>query len=204
MSLLSHQAFLLFVSNLVALIITLSCNHELRQSQAPARANPNTSSSVRQSDGSDGWHSPAFHGLTTGKSTKADVRRVFGQPLWEGAAENEELDGGEAQLLYEYIDVGGMRGRTSIYFNARTGVIESISLYPQQLFLKHILAKYGSDYFERASKLGPCPTAEEIHDFRPPKEREYPYFIVYPQRGMFVSIQEDGAVLEIGYRSHCP
>ena len=152
------------------------------------------------------WHTPTYLGLTVGKSTKADIERKFGEPVWSGPPEEKLVEADEEEeLLYEYLNVGDIVGRTTFVLGARSGVIKAIEIYPQQdVTLQEVIRKYGSSYIERPSNLGPCPTDREVSEFKALKEREYPYFLVYPERGMYISIQKDGTVLEIGYIIRCP
>jgi hypothetical protein len=152
------------------------------------------------------WRAPTYQGLVLGKSKKANVARTFGKPVWSGHPE-DEFDHPVASLLsYEYENVGGFEGRTVVMMNRRTGVVESISLsvsYQKPLPLGKALEKYGSDYIERESALGPCPTAKEIRNFKPPAKREYPVFFVYPQKGMYISVEQGNNVREITYMLRC-
>jgi hypothetical protein len=154
------------------------------------------------------WQVPTYRGFKLGKSTKADVERAFGKPVWSGHPIYEEPEGEvKDELLYEYENVGGFDGRTSVYLDARRGVVKAISLYPnyqKPLSFNDAIAQYGNEYTERGSKLGPCPTAKELRGYKPQHGREYPIFLVYPQRGMYVSIDRDNKVQEIGYLLRCP
>lgn len=153
------------------------------------------------------WHPSAYLGLALGKSKKADVERAFGKPAWSGHPEDELDNPVKGLLSYEYENVGGFEGRTVVIMNGRTGVVEGISLYVSQqrpLPLAKALEQYGSDYVERESALGPCPTTKKARDFKPPAKREYPIFLVYPHKGMYVSVGQDNNVREIVYMLRCP
>jgi len=117
------------------------------------------------------WHVPNYQGLGLGKSTKADVERAFGKPLWAGHPIYEELEGEvKDEILYEYENVGGFYGRTSVYLDARNGLVKAISLYPnylKPLLFNDAIAQYGKEYVERESKLGPCPTPKELQSYKP-------------------------------------
>jgi hypothetical protein len=157
---------------------------------------------------SRGWHVPIYQGLKLGKSTKADVERAFGKPVWSGHPIYNEPEGEvKDELLYEYQNVGGFDGRTSVYLDARSSAVKAISLYPdyrRPISLEQAVEKYGGGYIERGSKLGPCPTPKEVRVYGGDKEREYPIFLVYPQKGLYVSIDRDKRVQEIGLLVRCP
>ena len=101
---------------------------------------------------SHGWHVPTYQGLKLGKSTKADVERAFGKPVWSGHPIYEEPEGEvKDELLYEYQNVGGFDGRTSVYLDAHNGVVKAVSLYPSEqrpMSLEQAMEKYGSEYVE--------------------------------------------------------
>ena len=153
------------------------------------------------------WNPLGYQGLIPGKSTKADVKRKFGKPLWAGPFEEEgskyKPDANKSEELYEYQDVAGFKGRITIVFDARYGRTRKIWLYPQHLSLQQVMEKYGNSYVERASKLGPCPGKKEVAKFKPPQKKEFPRFLVYPHLGMYLSVGEDSLVKEIGYLSFC-
>ena len=154
-----------------------------------------------------GWRAPTYHGLKLGKSKKADVVRAFGKPAWSGHPEDERDNPVESLLSYEYENVGGFEGRTVVIMDRRTGAVTDISLYPpyqKPLALKRAEEKYGKDYIERDSALGPCPTRRELRNFKPPTVREHPIFLVYPEKGMYVGVDADGNVQGIFYMKRCP
>jgi hypothetical protein len=146
----------------------------------------------------------SYCGITLSTSTKIQVERLFGKPIWSGEPEREEVnENSEEELLYEYEDICDVKGRTSIFFNARTGIVRSISVYPKQLSLKQVIERYGDEYIKRDRNLGPCLTKEEKQNYKPSEITNYPVFYVYLQKGIYVSIQKDESVLEIGYVNQC-
>ena len=143
--------------------------------------------------------------MEIGVASRANVEQVFGKPSWEGPAEKEPVDeDGPDAILLEYKEVGGFTGGTTLVLDAQTGKVKAISLYPQKpLPLEKLIRQYGERYIERESALGPCPTVEELRAFRPPEEREYPIFLVYPQRGMYLSVEKNKVVSQISYLDKC-
>ncbi len=152
------------------------------------------------------WSVPTYQGLTLEKSTKADAERIFGKPVWSGHPEDERDNPVKSLISYKYENVGGFEGRTVIWTKARTGVITDILLYPSEqkpIPIEKVGEKYGTDYIELESGLGPCPTPKEIRKYKPPIRREYPIFFVYPRKGMIVSVAANNKVQEISYLSKC-
>jgi hypothetical protein len=150
------------------------------------------------------WKRGTYQGLTPGQSSRQDVEKVFGEPSWRGEPEAEPGERPTHDVMYEYTNVGGMKGRTSVIFDARSGVVKVIYLYPQGLTMEQAVAQYGSDYVRRGSGLGPCPTADDVRESRRQRSPdEYPIFLVYPQSGLYVTVQSDKTVLEVGYLADC-
>jgi hypothetical protein len=155
----------------------------------------------------DRWRAPTYEGLTLGKSKRPDVERVFGRPAWSGHPEDTYDNPVPSLISYEYENVGAFDGRTVIIMDRRTEVVAEIYLYPDHrkppITLKDILARYGDLYTERDSALGPCPTAQERSRYRPPPRREFPFFMLYPGRGMYISIDSELKVQEIVFLRGC-
>src|SRR5215510_9161188 len=81
---------------------------------------PNTAEP--QAQGSATWKPAVYHGLTVGKSVRADVLRIFGKPLAQGK-------GGETVLPYvQYTVPDPVPGRLTVYFSR--GVIRQMHLTP--------------------------------------------------------------------------
>jgi len=151
------------------------------------------------------WHTPTYNGLILGQSTKSDVERIFGKPIWSGLPEEELIDDDEDELLYEYKNVGNVIGQLTVVLGARSKLVKAVDIYPQQsITIRQIVEQYGDKYIERESELGPCPTEMELRNFKPSPKREYPIFRVYPQLGMYIAISSDNTVSHIGYLARCP
>jgi hypothetical protein len=151
------------------------------------------------------WRRGTYLGLTPGRSSRRDVERVFGKPLWKGNPESEPGEEPTKDVMYEYEDVGGLKGRTSVIFGARSGLIKVIYLYPQKLTMEQAVARYGKDYIKRGRGLGACPTEDEVREAsRQPPPDEYPIALIYPQQGLYVTVNSDNMVIEVGYLADCP
>jgi hypothetical protein len=120
------------------------------------------------------WRTAIYQGITLGKSTKADVYRIFGKPRWSGSPEDEYDNPVGSLLSFEYDNVGSFNGGTCIIMRRRSGVVIEIYLYPAYQAaptLPQIVDEYGAGYIERESCLGPCPTAREIKKYKPSEEK---------------------------------
>jgi hypothetical protein len=153
------------------------------------------------------WRVPTYEGLTLGKSKRLDVERVFGRPEWSGHPEDAMDNPIPSLISYEYENVGAFDGRTVIIMDRRSEIVAEIYLYPDYrkppITLKDVLARYGELYTERDGALGPCPTAQEISRYKPPPQRKFPFLMLYPGRGMYVSIDSDLKVQAIVFLRKC-
>lgn len=152
------------------------------------------------------WHVPTYKGITPGRSTRADVRRIFGKPEWSGHPE----DGYDNPLMSlvrdEFENVAGFRGRIAVNMRRRDRVVDSIELYPPhdaQPTFEEVAAEFGADYVERPGGLSPCPTRAELRDYEPSPLRDTFVFRVYPRKGYYISV-EAGRVREIVFLKRCP
>jgi|SRR5579864_235118 len=95
-------------------------------------AEPQTAPSQR-------WIPAVYHGLTVGKSSRADVLRILGKPTSTGK-------GGEAGIPYVSYDVSDpIAGTLTVYI--RRGIIHEMDLKPKALTTKKdIIRLFGPDY----------------------------------------------------------
>ena len=188
-------------------LATSSCDIQVHSKFSPSSQERGSvrSGIKRNNEQPPQWQVATYNGLILGQSTASEVEQVFGKPLWVGPPEEKLIDDEtEEELLYEYTDVGGIKGQTTIVLGARTKIIKAIDIYPKQpVTLRHIVTKYGNEYVQRESKLGPCPTQDEVRNFKPGANREYPLFLVYPHLGMYVSLSETEKISHIGYLANC-
>ncbi|MEK6324768.1 MAG: hypothetical protein AABN33_24260 [Acidobacteriota bacterium] len=156
-------------------------------------------------DGQLEWRAGSYRGLRLGRSTETDVMQVFGRPAWKGPPEEKLIDSDpEMELLLEYRNVGGVKGRTTIVIDARTRIVKAIDVYPEHLTRGRAISLFGGNYVVRDEGLGPCPREERIKQSKPSAQRKYPIWLVYARRGLYVSVNKDDTVLEIGYLARCP
>ncbi|MEA2559836.1 MAG: hypothetical protein QOH06_1340 [Acidobacteriota bacterium] len=153
------------------------------------------------------WKPGTYEDLVIGRSRSADVLRVLGKPMWTGHPEDEYDNPVESLLSYEYKNPAGFDGRITAVMKASSGKLIEVYVNPtDSIPLSTILERYGTDYVERDSELGPCPTAEELRTYEPSREPGYPYprFLVYPQKGMYVSLSSPSWAQYIVFTLRCP
>lgn len=116
------------------------------------------------------WIPSGYSGIEIGMSTRDDVIKKFGNPVWEG---EEELEGEEEdvqkalaersgkRILLEYKNVGDMQGKTSVLIGKKDKIVQAIVLYPTMPFAKEALtSKYGNDFVELNSNEPTCSAVE--------------------------------------------
>jgi hypothetical protein len=132
------------------------------------------------------------------------VEKTLGKPVWSGTPEEAIVEENrENELWYEYDGAEEFQGRTTVVMNSK-GVVTAVLVYPQKLFLDRALRLLGSNYLRREGKMGPCPTEAELRQSKVSTVSDFPYFLVYPEQGMYISVEEDNTILEIGYLLRCP
>lgn len=148
------------------------------------------------------WIPGTYRGLTPGKSTYQDVKRVFGKPRWEGENEEKAFEGdSEFEILLQYSN--GKDGGIDFVVGKETKIVKAISVYPYPAMTKQeIILKYGSNYFEIGSAESLC-MKDGVKKGDSQKKLDYPILLVYPETGMSVSIDEDEKVVLIGYLYKC-
>lgn len=151
------------------------------------------------------WIPPTYLGLTLGKSTENDVKKLFGKPKWEGSREEKIFESdSENEILLDYVDVKEVDGDIAITIGEKTRIVKAIAVYSNENLTKQeIISKYGSDFYEIESSESMC-----IKDDHPPGESnrkmQYPIVLVYPNKGMYVFINEDNKLIYRGFLVKCP
>lgn len=92
------------------------------------------------------WHAATYRGLTVGKSTSADMLRVFGKPHWSGPPGDQAKSDPDPEVWNEYEDGGEFPGKLTVVVDKRRGVILAIDLDPRNLSKKQAIEYFGDDY----------------------------------------------------------
>ena len=77
------------------------------------------------------WHAAIFRGMTVGKSKRADMLRLLGEPKWSRNTPGEDEEHGTTWNHYERI--GEFPGLTNVANDSVTGTITRIEFYPDRL-----------------------------------------------------------------------
>ena len=154
------------------------------------------------------WISPEVLGLKLGKSTVRDIKRRFGKPIWEGSNQEKVFtDEAEDEILVQYRNVAGIDaqfGRVNIDFiiGKKTKLVKWVTLYTEvQLKKEDILSRFGNDYFEIDS--GSTCIKESQKSGPSEKKMQSPFALVYPSKGIFISIRDDIYVASVQFAMRC-
>ena|SRR5258706_4176558 len=142
------------------------------------------------------WRPAVFRGITVGKSKRADMLRVLGEPKWSRTTPGEGEEHGTTWNHYE--GIGEFPGLTNVANDSRTGIITRIEFFPNKLSKAQAIAHFGRGYVVTRYAFDPC---EHDEDSEPIYESPNgPLVIVeYRARGIAVSVGDKDMVTRISY-----
>jgi hypothetical protein len=149
------------------------------------------------------WIPSAYRTIVPGRSTYRDIKRVFGKPRWEGQNEDKTFENdAEFELLLQYAYQGPGKEAADVIIGEKTKLVKAITYIPNpQLTKQEAIATFGTNYFEIASSDPLCIRADAMRG--PGSESRFPRLLVYPEKGMYVSIREDNSVIQVGFSYKC-
>jgi hypothetical protein len=146
------------------------------------------------------WHAAAYRGLTVGKSTRADMLRVLGQPKWSRTSPGEADNEPQGDVWNNYERVGEFPGITNVVVDARRAVITRIEFYPERLTKEEAIAHYGRGFIITRYDFDRCGGDEESEPIY--ESPNGPLVSVeYRSRGIAISIGNKDMVTKISYVS---
>lgn len=146
------------------------------------------------------WRAATYRGLTIGKSTRADMLRIFGEPQSVDAPADQAEDKPNPEAWYVYESGGEFPGRMTVVIEERSGVILRIDLHPESLSKEAVIKHFGDNYITTRYDFDQCLGNEES---APLYETPNGQFVVieYRERGIAVGINDTGKVDIINYVS---
>ena len=150
------------------------------------------------------WTPSSYQGLTPGISTYNDVKKSLGNPRWEGGSEEQTFESDpEVELLLQYSNVGSEQQGVEVIVGKKTKLVKAISFYPNpEITKQEAILKYGSDYFETSAGESVCIKDNPKREVSE-KHLNYPILLVYPERGMTITVGEDNTVTLVSLLYKC-
>lgn len=145
------------------------------------------------------WVAPLYNGLQLGKATQNDVIKVFGEPK-EQFHPFSEYESTKDKWIFYYENINNFGGSISFTFDIRSKILNEVWLrpnYEKPLMIEKAIEIYGKDYFLRGVSKNICSSKKLT-------KIEYPFTIVYPQKGIFLWVREGEEVTDIFYITKCP
>ena len=145
------------------------------------------------------WQPATYKGLTVGKSTLADVLRVFGQPVRKDFDEPDS-----EEIWYVYNDAGEFPGQFTVAINKKTKrVLAMMIAMLEDVKKETVLERLGNDY--KVVRYAPCPDFDESESgpFYESSNGPAVYF-EYRSRGITVTADSKGMVYGVDYLARPP
>lgn len=146
------------------------------------------------------WRAASYKGLTIGKSTRADMIRVLGDPQWSGSPGDQLANDPNPETWSEYESGGEFPGKLTVILDERSGVISGIDLYPENLSRDEAIKHFGNDYILARYDFDQCLGNEESAPLYESPDGQI-VNIEYRARGIAVGIDQTGKVKQINYVS---
>lgn len=135
------------------------------------------------------WRAATYRGLRVGKSTSADMLRVFGKPHWSGPPGDQIENDPNPEVWNEYEAGGDFPGKLTVVVDKRSKIIQRIDLYPADLAEDEAIKHFGDDHITTRYDFDEC-----LSDGESAPMYESP-------NGQFVSVEyrDRGIALNAGY-----
>ncbi|SRR6266699_1444052 len=154
------------------------------------------------------WHAATYRGLTIGKSRRADMLRVLGQPKWSRKSPGEDntdsrrkADSDSPREVWNnYEHAGEFHGIMNVVLDRRRDTITRIEFYPQKLSKEEAVAHFGRGYIITRYDFDRCGGDEESEPIY--ESPNGPLISVeYRSRGIAISVGYKDLVTKISYVS---
>ena len=123
------------------MLVAFACLSFRSVGQPVGQLQANQSSSSPSQAGRRQWQAATYRGLTMGKSTRADMLRLLGQPV----ETKPYKDGKESGTLYGYT-AEDIPGELVVTVQSRTNIILNVEINPQNLSKEEAIRRFGEDY----------------------------------------------------------
>jgi hypothetical protein len=144
------------------------------------------------------WHAATYRGLRVGKSTSADMLRVFGKPHWSGPPGDQTKDDPNPEVWNEYEAGGDFPGKLTVVVDKRSRIIQRIDLYPENLSKEQAIKHFGDGYITTRYDFDECLSDGESAPIYESPNGQF-VSIEYRDRGVAVSLGHGERVDTISY-----
>lgn len=162
----------------------------------PVSVSQNTFFGIADTKVSDAWAPGNYWGIIPGRSKRADVLRILGEPLTTGKSAND-LPAGASPLTYDNYKSDEIAGKLEIISSA-DDIVDSINIYPDNFSQKNAIERFGTGYRKTAYSFLECPGDAGSSRIRENAEGDLEYFEYRPQ-GIAIFMDDDGKVQSISY-----
>lgn len=146
------------------------------------------------------WQAGIYRGLTVGKSTRADVLQLLGQPQRQDTPADQSRDNPNPEVWYVYNGAAEFLGELTVVIEKGTDVVARIDLSPENLSKAEVIEHFGPDYILTRYDFDECLGNEESAPLY--ESVNGPLLeIEYRHRGIAVSVDDGGKVRTISYVS---
>jgi len=146
------------------------------------------------------WQAGTYRGLTIGKSKRADVLRVLGEPRRQDTPAGQSPNDPDPEVWYVYKGAAEFVGDLTVVIEKRTGVVARIDLSPEDLSEAEAIKHFGPDYIITRYAFDECLGDEESAPLYESPNGSL-LEIEYRARGIAVAVNEAGKVNTISFVS---
>ena len=144
------------------------------------------------------WQPATWKGLTTGKSTRADVLKLLGKPIRKDFTEPDS-----PEVWYIYKDVGDFPGDLTVAINKKTLRVSAILLSPDGEVKKEVVLKHLGDDWE-ITRYESCPGDNIVEGPVYQNDKGHAEFIEYRSKGIAILVGYQDRVDNIEYLESPP
>lgn len=180
----------------------LLCVANCQSTELRARQMGNQPLPPQVSRGGREWRAAVYRTLIVGKSTREDMLRTLGQPLFAGPPNLQTKTDAHREIWNNYEIGGELPGKLTVIVDQHSGIIMGIDLYPENLTREEAIRYFGKDYIVTRYDFDNCLSAD-AGESAPLYESPTGAVtnIEYRSRGIALGINGMGKVDQINYVS---
>lgn len=148
------------------------------------------------------WKPSEYFGIIPGQSTYKDVKKILGKPRSEGPDPESEMENDAGQDT-EFNTLLQYSNGVEVIIGSDTKIVKTIGTSYSEMNKQDAIVKFGTEYFEVEGSHSACVTEEQKRGSSEKKEMDYPILLVYPEKGMTISIAKDNSVIGIWFLYKC-